>query len=595
MGGASAPRPEPSGLKPLPQSCPSRLAAIAAAGVLCAAAVAQTWTAVYDGDVLPNEADPAWAVSTDAGGSVEATDGVLRLTTPQSPRGGAFIALGRNTPDQYLTETGWGGREAWDGSRPSTLEFRLRVVRTFSGCKLACQVQASDGRRYFYLHVGPAGICDGAGNVRRELDTTEFHTYRVTLKDGIPNLTVDGEAFPVTCFSPGYVARNALIMGDVSSATAGETEWDYIRWTNQEATPWQHVEVPAMSIDKGTVWIDPRFAEMTPDIDHPCWGGGTPAKLPDGRIMIVYSGPVGIDHPLGSTRVFCRVTSDRGQTWGPEREVVHHPECHTGGPFALTTEDGTVRVFHMGFYRSVWRDGEPDMEQTRSDLWCIESRDGGGTWGNRQMIFRGYTGATNGAIQTRSGHIVVPFSYVVPEPGRLVSACVVSGDGGRTWTLGQHIDFGGHGDHAGALEPAVVELRDGRVWMLIRTTRGQFWQAFSDDNALTWGQATPTDIGSPSAPCHITRLASGRLALVWNNTMETTKGRDALSLAFSEDDGRTWTEPIVCAKAKQVSYPYVFEPEPGVIWVGVHNVNAGFHNLAIVMLEAREDELLSGE
>ena len=37
------------------------------------------------------------------------------------------------------------------------------------------------------------------------------------------------------------------------------------------------------------------------------------------------------------------------------------------------------------------------------------------------------------------------------------------------------------------------------------------------------------------------------------------------------------------------------EPEPGIIWVGVHNVNAGFHNLAIVMLEAREDELLSNE
>lgn len=561
------------------------------------AAAAQTWTVEYAADTPPDQAAPAWAVTVDEGCALAVENGLLAIATPKtSGPGGVYLAVGKNRPDRYLKAATWGDASAWDGSQPTTVEFRMRVIETYANAKLACQVQVSNGYQYFYLHLGPTGLCDVSGGVLGPVDATQFHTYRVTLKNGIPNIYVDGKVFPVDCFSPGYhPGRNALIVGRLSSASLGATEWDFIRWTNEEATPWEHKELPAMKVDKGTVWIDPRFTEISPDIDHPCWGGGTPAKLPDGRILMVYSGPVGIDHPLGSTRIFCRVTADGGKTWAAEREVVHHPECNVAGPFALATCDGTVRVFYMGFYRSVWVDGEPDMEQTRSDLWCIESRDGGETWQNRQMAFRGYTGATNGGIQTASGHIIVPFSYDVTSPGRLVSACVVSADNGQTWTLGDAIDFGGHGDHAGALEPTVLELSDGRVWMLIRTTRGQFWAAFSEDHGLTWGEARPTAICSPSAPCHMTRLASGRIALVWNNTMDTTRGRDALSLAFSEDEGTTWTDPIVCAKAKQVSYPYVFEAEPGVLWVGAHNVNAGFHRLAIVMMASREEELLAGE
>ncbi len=552
----------------------------------------QTWTAEYTGDVLPDAATPAFAVTGDEDASTKVSDGVLTLTTPQQGAGGTMVAIGKNTPGQWLKATSWGDAAAWDGGGPTTVEFRMRVVETFADFKVACDVQVSDGFAYYYLHLGPAGIYDSSGVLRHELDTTQFHTYRVSLKSYMPNLYVDGEALPVTCFSPGYHARNALIFGDMSSSAAGVTQWDFIRWTNQEATPWQPVEVPSMEVDKGNVWIEPRFTDISPDINYPCWGGGTPAKLKDGRILMVYSGPVGINTPLGSTRVFCRISADGGETWGPEREVVHHPECQAGGPFAFTTRDGIVRVFYIGWYKHVWREGEPDMEQTRSDVWCIESHDNGETWENRQMILRGYNGGINGAIETASGDIVLPLERLVTDPGRYVSACAVSSDGGRTWTLGEAIDLGGHGDHAGAIEPCVVELQDHRVWMLIRTTKGQFWSAFSNDNGLTWSESGPSQIRSPSAPCHITRLSSGRLVLVWNNTMDTTKGRDALSVALSEDDGKTWTEPIVCATAKQVSYPNVFEPKPGVIWVGVHNVTAGFNSLAVVTLSVNEEDLL---
>jgi hypothetical protein len=170
---------------------------------------------------------------------------------------------------------------------------------------------------------------------------------------------------------------------------------------------------------------------------------------------------------------------------------------------------------------------------------------------------------------------------------------LVSADNGRSFALGKSIDLGGHGDHAGAIEPAVIELRDGRIWMLIRTTTGEFYQAFSADHGMTWDEARPSGIGSPSAPGHIISLASGRLALAWNNTMATTKSRDALSVALSEDDGKTWSEPIIAIRDEQVSYPYISEPTPGQLLLSFNHVKRGWQNVTPRLLRVSEKVLLA--
>ncbi len=352
------------------------------------------------------------------------------------------------------------------------------------------------------------------------------------------------------------------------------------------------------------VWHHPQAEICGPDIEHPCTTGGATIRLKDGRIMLIYSGPVNPHgQPPGTCRTYVRTSADECKSWSEEREIIHHPECQAGGATVLRDSEGTLWVIYMGFYASVWdkETNEPDMEKTRSDLWATRSLDEGETWGESQMIFSGYTGAINDAKVSSSGHIIVPFSYVVPKPGRLVSACVVSADNGQSWQLGEAIDIGQQGDHAGAIEPVVVELRDGRIRMLIRTDLGHFLQAFSEDNGLTWSEPTATQIVSPSAPCHIIRLASGRLAIIWNNFSETSTEyrRSALSMALSEDDGQTWREPVVCVRAleeeyPQVSYPYLCEVSPGELLVGCNHVMSSWSRVAPVLLRIAEDTLLNG-
>ena len=352
------------------------------------------------------------------------------------------------------------------------------------------------------------------------------------------------------------------------------------------------------------VWHHLQAEICGPQIAHPCTTGGATIRLKDGRIMLIYSGPVNPHgQPPGTCRTYARTSDDECETWAEEREIIHHPECHAGGATVLRDSEGALWAIYMGFYASVWdkETNEPDMEKTRSDLWAVRSLDEGETWGDSQMIFRGYTGAINDAKLSSSGHLIVPFSYVVPKPGRLVSACVVSADNGQSWQLGEGIDIGQQGDHAGALEPVIVELRDGRIWMLIRTDLGHFLQAFSEDNGFTWSEPTPTQIVSPSAPCHIIRLTSGRLAIIWNNFGETSTEvrRSALSMALSEDDGESWTEPVVCVRAledeyPQVSYPYLCEMSPGELLVGCNHVMSSWSRVQPVLFRISEDTLLNG-
>ena len=97
----------------------------------------------------------------------------------------------------------------------------------------------------------------------------------------------------------------------------------------------------------------------------------------------------------------------------------------------------------------------------------------------------------------------------------------------------------------------------------------------------------PSQIDASSAPGYLLRLASGRLALVWNclcpegktkvarrggsgqlSDVQASWQRDELSLAFSEDDGKTWTKPVVIARRTGggLSYPYMFERRAGELW-----------------------------
>ncbi|MDZ7393939.1 MAG: glycoside hydrolase [candidate division KSB1 bacterium] len=280
---------------------------------------------------------------------------------------------------------------------------------------------------------------------------------------------------------------------------------------------------------------------------------------------------------------------DEGRTWSePQPVCAGLNPAEPASYYLLRTRNDVLVLVYLNFEgrRFSWDSERNEPGECTLEVWAIRSLDGGKTWVDNQRLLDGYNANFFGLIETSAGRIVVPLQHLVPDPGRLVVCSFWSDDDGLTWHRSNWIDLGGHGHHDGAFEPTVAELPDGRLLMLIRTNLDCFWQAISEDGGRYWRTIQPSAIDASSAPGHLLRLASGRYVLVWNrlnpeggewpktrptpfhSEFPASWHREELSIAFSED-GFHWSEPVVIARQPggQLSYPYLFEAQPGEIWV----------------------------
>ncbi len=118
-------------------------------------------------------------------------------------------------------------------------------------------------------------------------------------------------------------------------------------------------------------------------------------------------------------------------------------------------------------------------------------------------------------------------------------------DQGKTWTRRGGVAF----LETDFDEHMIVELRDGRLWMLARTKKG-ISESFSTDQGVMWSEPRPSTIQNLSARFFIRRLASGNLLLVKNGPGRSATAASLESQApslLSEDDGGTLRARVCCS------------------------------------------------
>ena len=335
------------------------------------------------------------------------------------------------------------------------------------------------------------------------------------------------------------------------------------------------------------LWIEPRCKELplAQTLSSPGLFGdllGPLIELRDGRLLTIEG-------------TSTRTSSDDGNTWSTPRKI--HDGPGPGIPSAescvlLKTRAGVLVAVYWDISTFKWAWDSTKHEaaaDVRADVWAIRSLDEGETWIDRQKLLDGYCGAVIDIIQTSGGQIVAPMQFMLDRSRHATFTCV-SADDGKTWQRGNIIDLGGRGDHDGGFEATVAELSDGRLLMLMRTNLDRFWEAYSEDGGRYWREIRPSKIDASSSPGYLTRLASGRLALAWNRLYPEGKDtfrrsapspdrsetaaswhRQELSLAFSADDAKTWTKPVVIARqpklGQSLGYPYIIERRPGELWI----------------------------
>lgn len=320
------------------------------------------------------------------------------------------------------------------------------------------------------------------------------------------------------------------------------------------------------------LWLEPRLQPLPTKLLGPF------VTLGEGRLLAI-------------DKLATHLSEDGGRTWVERPLFTDDRPIEVSNERALLrTRSGAIIAAFMNLRERnwTWSNELHDAPAATLPTYAMRSLDEGRTWQDVQKLHDDWSGAVRQMIQTRDGRVVFTAMKMLHNPGRHSVLTYGSDDDGATWTASNLIDLGGRGHHGGVTEPAIAELRDGRLWLLIRTNWGEFWSGYSPDQARSWRILQPSGIEASSAPGLLTRLASGRLMLLWNRPLpegrdewpksggdglwsETpvSNHREELSLAFSEDDGRTWSSPIVIARqpGKWLAYPYALEVEPGRIWL----------------------------
>jgi hypothetical protein len=316
------------------------------------------------------------------------------------------------------------------------------------------------------------------------------------------------------------------------------------------------------------------------------------AKFADGELVSIRNDNPELIKDLDRERpartVSLRRSSDHGQTWSEPSVAFAYP-AGTGFsmPVASVVDHADrLHVFGLRFLNLSWGDGP-----NHSELLHTWSDDRGDSWSGTNAIDYGqnYTGSINNVTVLGTGRILLPLSYLDPDrdSGKFVSKTVFSDDGGETWGYSNGCPIVGGGDfpESGSMEPVVVELNSGLVWMVIRTVSGYFWESFSNDGSI-WTPPKPTRIVSCNAPAGVVRLQSGEIVMAWNNRYGEpmrehgiSYARQKLYIALSRDDAQTWSVPKEIASISdddpnydQTTYPYLFEAADGSLLVVYHRI-----------------------
>ncbi len=210
-----------------------------------------------------------------------------------------------------------------------------------------------------------------------------------------------------------------------------------------------------------------------------------------------------------------------------------------------------------------WAQSCGGQHDGRAGVWAIRCdcpEDPAAEWTTPRRLANGVM--MNKPIVASSGDWLMPAAvwacrgpYLDEMAAERFSNVLRSTDQGETWALlgGADIPNRGFDEHM------VVELRDGRLWMLVRTRTG-IGGAFSGDGGRTWETMPSEPFTGPNSRFFIRRLSSGALLLV--NHVDTTK-RENLAALLSDDDGKTWPYRLMLDEREKVSYPDGVQDESG--------------------------------
>lgn len=284
--------------------------------------------------------------------------------------------------------------------------------------------------------------------------------------------------------------------------------------------------------------------------------------LRDGTLFAAWAEFYGGSRDDAPARIAAARSTDGGRTWGGRTVIQENSgKANVMSVSLVRSRTGDVLFFYL-------------QKNSLTDLkaYVRRSTDDAKTWGPPVLVTPedGYHVMNNArVIQLRSGRLLAPVAtsqQVWTKNDDFRTVVHFSDDDGRTWKRGRTLLTA---PKRGAMEPGLIELKDGRVMQIIRTQTGYIWRSFSSDGGDTWTEAAPWNIEAPEAPSTLVAVpGTGDWLLVWNpkvewsNPEKTVLGanhggaRTPLAAMISPDEGRTWSRPRNLEADPAITYAY---------------------------------------
>ena len=253
--------------------------------------------------------------------------------------------------------------------------------------------------------------------------------------------------------------------------------------------------------------------------------------------------PLDFEAPTGGRSMACRST-DGGKTWSKPYVMIDYRLDDR--PHSLfTCRDGTVLCFinvqasWYGFEKAPAQfANDEDLGSLNGQQFVIRSIDNGKTW-SKPIWIKGpglfYERAHGPPIQLVDGGLLWATYNRGHPSGRkdLFGAIHRSDDSGKTWRVISQIlrkDVGNNID-----EPAIVQLKDGRIIMVTRKDGGVLYSA---DDGRTW---TEPGIRVTTKPL---KFKAPQVLLLKDGTLVVVATLGTLRVWVSKDHGATWSDDI---------------------------------------------------
>ena len=225
--------------------------------------------------------------------------------------------------------------------------------------------------------------------------------------------------------------------------------------------------------------------------------------------------------------------------WTATKLIDRHDGESYQNPVIFEAPDGIVHLFHTTQGANVGEDNAHVLHAT--------SRDHGVTWSAPELLFDKPGSFTRHPLLVLAGGTwMLPLTYVTSAgigkgAETNYSSTMLSKDNGAHWS--ECLIPGSQGK----VQPTVVALAPDRLVAFFRSRASDFVYRSQSSDGCQWSEPVRTELPNNNASVQVFRLQNGHLVIAFDNSAidrfspKLTGGlRKPLSLALSEDEGRSW-------------------------------------------------------